>query len=43
MLELPECQTIAKQITQTLKGKIISEVKVLHTPHKFALDQKSVV
>ena len=42
MLELPECQTIAKQITQTLKGKIISEVKVLHTSHKFAFFQGEI-
>lgn len=42
MLELPECQTIAKQITQTLKGKIIREVKVLHTPHKFAFFQGEI-
>ena len=36
MLELPESYTIAKQIEQTLKGKIISEIEMLHTPHKFA-------
>lgn len=36
MLELPESYAIAKQIEQTLTGKIISYVEVLHTPHKFA-------
>ena len=36
MLELPESVMIAKQIEQTLKGKIISEIEILHTPHKFA-------
>ncbi|MDD6812647.1 MAG: endonuclease VIII [Lachnospiraceae bacterium] len=36
MLELPESYTIAKQMEETLKGKIISYVEVLHTPHKFA-------
>ena len=39
MLELPESQTIAKQIVQTLKGKRICEIEVLHTPHKFAFFQ----
>ena len=36
MLELPESYTIAKQINETLKGKIISYIEVLHTPHGFA-------
>ena len=36
MLELPESYTIAKQINETLQGKIISYVELLHTPHKFA-------
>lgn len=36
MLELPESYTISKQIEQALKGKIISYIEVLHTPHKFA-------
>ncbi len=36
MLELPESYTISKQIQQTLAGKIISYVELLHTPHKFA-------
>lgn len=36
MLELPESITISKQIKQTLTGKTISSVEILHTPHKFA-------
>lgn len=36
MLELPESATIARQINEHLTGKIISEIKVLQTPHKFA-------
>ena len=36
MLELPESRTIAKQITDNLKGKIIDYVTAGHTPHKFA-------
>lgn len=36
MLELPESRTIAKQMEQTLTGKIISHIEMLHTPHKFA-------
>ena len=36
MLELPESYTMAKQINEALRGKIISYVEVLHTPHKFA-------
>lgn len=36
MLELPESYTIANQINEYLKGKIISYVEILHTPHKFA-------
>lgn len=36
MLELPESYTIANQINEHLKGKIISYVELLHTPHKFA-------
>ena len=39
MLELPESYTISKQIEQTLKGKIISSIEILHTPHKFAFLQ----
>ena len=36
MLELPESRTIAKQITDNLKGKTIDYVTAGHTPHKFA-------
>lgn len=36
MIELPESYTIAKQINESLQGKIISYVELLHTPHKFA-------
>lgn len=36
MLELPESYTISKQIEEHLKGKIISYIEVLQTPHKFA-------
>lgn len=36
MLELPESYTLSKQIQQSLTGKIISYIEVLHTPHKFA-------
>lgn len=36
MMELPESYMLSKQITKELAGKIISEVVVLKTPHKFA-------
>ena len=36
MLELPESYRIATQVNEHLKGKIISSVELLHTPHKFA-------
>lgn len=36
MMELPESYALSKQISKELKGKIISEVVVLKTPHKFA-------
>ena len=36
MMELPESYTLSRQITKELSGKIISEVVVLKTPHKFA-------
>lgn len=36
MLELPESYTYAKQIEQHLTGKIITEIEVLQTPHRFA-------
>lgn len=36
MLELPESYTISSQIEECLTGKIISNIEVLHTPHRFA-------
>ncbi len=36
MLEIPESQTIAKQLTETLQGKIISYAEANHSPHGFA-------
>lgn len=36
MLELPESYTISKQVSAFLKGKIISKIELLHTPHRFA-------
>lgn len=36
MMELPESYRLSKQITNDLSGKIISEVIILKTPHKFA-------
>lgn len=36
MLELPESYTISKQIEENLKGKTISHIQVLQTPHRFA-------
>lgn len=36
MLELPESYTISRQIEESLAGKIISAIEVLHTPHRFA-------
>lgn len=36
MLEIPESFTISKQITEHLKGKVIKDIEVMHTPHKFA-------
>lgn len=35
MMELPESYALARQITEELKGKIISEVVILKSPHKF--------
>ena len=42
MLELPESYTISSQIQKALKGKIISGIEVLHTPHSFAFFQGDV-
>ena len=36
MIEFPESYTMANQIREHLIGKIVSEVIVLQTPHKFA-------
>ena len=36
MLELPESYTLAEQCRKYLTGKIISEISILHTPHRFA-------
>ncbi len=36
MLELPEAITVAAQINETIKGKIIRNVMAAHTSHKFA-------
>ncbi len=36
MLEIPEGQTIARQINETLQGKIISYAEANHSPHGFA-------
>ena len=35
MMELPESYMLSNQITKELKGKIISEVIVMQTLHKF--------
>ncbi|MDP4093713.1 MAG: endonuclease VIII [Bacillota bacterium] len=36
MYELPEALTVANQINESIKGKVISNVIAAHTPHKFA-------
>jgi formamidopyrimidine-DNA glycosylase len=36
MLELPEAVVVAEQINQTIRGKRIMNVKINHSPHKFA-------
>lgn len=36
MLELPESYFLSKQISDYLTGKTISQIEVLHTPHRFA-------
>ena len=36
MLEIPESNTIAKQMDETLKGKVIKCVEANKSPHKFA-------
>ena len=36
MIELPEAVNLAKQLTETIKGKMIKEVIAGYSPHKFA-------
>ncbi|MCL2532030.1 MAG: endonuclease VIII [Oscillospiraceae bacterium] len=36
MIELPEAQVLAKQMRETLVGKVIAQVQTLQTPHGFA-------
>lgn len=36
MIEIPESINIAKQLNETVKGKIIKRVRANHTPHSFA-------
>ena len=36
MMELPESYMLSHQINEKLTGKIISEIQILQTPHKFA-------
>ncbi len=36
MLEYPESKTISKQIKENLSGKIVSNIEILQTPHRFA-------
>ena len=36
MMELPEAVNVARQISQTIRGKRIAGVTVAHTPHKMA-------
>lgn len=36
MLEIPESLTIAKQLNETVRGKVIAEVETEHSKHSFA-------
>lgn len=36
MIEISESITIAKQLNETVRGKLIKEVEAAHTPHSFA-------
>ena len=36
MLELPESYTIAKQMNEVLKGKVITDIMIMQSPHRFA-------
>ena len=42
MMELPESYMLSRQITKELVGKIISEVIILQTPHKFCFFKSDV-
>ena len=45
MIEAPEARYLCEQLNNTVKGKRITNVFALFTPHKFAWfsDRKSVV
>lgn len=46
MLELSESYNIARQMRDTLKDKIVSEIVILQSPHKFTWfwgDRKSAL
>lgn len=36
MIEAPEAKYLSEQLNSTIKGKVITDVIVKHTPHKFA-------
>lgn len=42
MMELPESYGLAGQITGELTGKVISEIVILQTPHKFCFFKGNV-
>lgn len=42
-MELPESYMLSKQISKDISGKIIREVQVLKTPHKFAFFKNDTV
>ncbi|OGO17678.1 MAG: hypothetical protein A2Z14_13130 [Chloroflexi bacterium RBG_16_48_8] len=41
MFELPECVVLARQVNETLKGKIIQEGRLANSPHKFVWYNRS--
>ena len=41
MFEIPEFTTLAKQINQTLRGKVIQQGSLGNTPHKFVWYNRS--
>ena len=41
MFELPECVTLAKQMNETLRGKIIGNGCLGNSPHKFVWYNRS--